>query len=222
MTHNGSKGYRGMGMNGFIARWYAKNALKDMDDYRKSAGLVTADLQPGASVLELASGPGLLAIEIARSGSYRVAGLDISQTFVEISQKNAQLAGVDVDFRLGNAAAMPYSANEWDFIVCRAAFKNFSNPVASLDEMHRVLKLGGRALIQDLRSDVPDITIDEYVDKMGRSGLDRWITRWTFKNMLVKRAYSEAAFHELASKSVFGRCDIRTSLIELQVWLRKS
>jgi len=221
MAQTDSKGYRGAGMEGFIARWYAKNALKDIGDYKKSAQLVKASTLPGASILELACGPGLLAVEIARSGQYIVGGLDISQTFVDISQKNAQQAGVEIEFRLGNASDMPYGDDSWDFIVCRAAFKNFSEPVTALNEMYRVLKPGGQALILDLRADASETTIDEYVSKMDRNKIDRYMTRWIFKNMLVKRAYREDAFREMVSKSRFGSCNIRTNQLELQVWLQK-
>ena len=41
----------------------------------------------------------------------------------------------------------------FDLIICRAAFKNFSEPLQALHEMHRVLKPGGKALIMDLRRD---------------------------------------------------------------------
>ena len=39
----------------------------------------------------------------------------------------------------------------FDFLLCRAAFKNFGQPVRALQEMCRVLKPGGRGLIIDLR-----------------------------------------------------------------------
>jgi ubiquinone/menaquinone biosynthesis C-methylase UbiE len=38
---------------------------------------------------------------------------------------------------------MPFPAESFDLILCRAAFKNFSRPVEAIDEMHRVLKPAG-------------------------------------------------------------------------------
>jgi ubiquinone/menaquinone biosynthesis C-methylase UbiE len=98
----------------------------------------------------VAPGPGYLAIEIAKRGDSRVTGLDISETFVRIAQTNARAENVDVDFQHGNASAIPFSDASFDFIVCRAAFKNFTDPVGALDEMFRVLAPGGSRL--DLRS----------------------------------------------------------------------
>jgi len=75
-------------------------------------------------VLEVAPGPGYLAIALAQLGTYRVAGLDVSRTFVRMARENAARSRVEVDFRKEDAAAMPFAAEAFDFIVCRAAFKN--------------------------------------------------------------------------------------------------
>ena len=99
-------------------------------------------------MLEVAPGPGYLAIEIARLGRFHVTGLDISRSFVEIASENARQAAVSVDFRHGDAASMPFDAQSFDLIVCQASFKNFAQPGSALDEMHRVLRRGGTAVIQ--------------------------------------------------------------------------
>jgi len=86
-------------------------------------------LPAGACVLDVAPGPGFFAIELAKLGDFRITGLDISRTLVKIAAKNARTAGVNVDFRLGNASAMPFADESFDFVYCSAAFKNFSEPV---------------------------------------------------------------------------------------------
>ena len=47
------------------------------------------------------------ALELAKLGDFRITGLDISRTLVKIAAENARKVGVNVDFRLGNASAMP-------------------------------------------------------------------------------------------------------------------
>src|SRR5438876_7539305 len=126
MSTTVSKGYKGLGMNGFIATWYANNTQKNMAAYRRSAQQVAEQVAEGATILELAPGPGYLAIELAKLGNYHIVGLDISPTFVEIAQAKAKEAGVNVDFRQGNASQMPLDDDLFDFSVCSAAFKNFS------------------------------------------------------------------------------------------------
>jgi protein-L-isoaspartate O-methyltransferase len=60
-----------------------------------------------------------------------VTGLDISKTFVGLARKNAEKSGVHVRFEQGNASRMPFSDQSFDFLVCRAAFKNFADPIGA-------------------------------------------------------------------------------------------
>lgn len=213
------KAYKGMGMDGWIARWYARTREHDLADFRDQARMVASGLPAGADVLEVAPGPGFFAIELARLGQFTITGLDISASFVEIATDNAQRAGVNVLFRLGNASAMPFPDNSFDLVYCSAAFKNFSEPVEALNEMYRVLHPGGQAIIHDLRKDVSSDEIDAYVRQSGRRALDAWLTRWTFRTMLIKRAYTRDELIAMAGRSRFGSGDVTTSSIGVEVRL---
>jgi ubiquinone/menaquinone biosynthesis C-methylase UbiE len=208
-------------MEGFLARWYARNTAGNRDSYRQSAEVVAAQLPGGGSVLEVAPGPGYLAIALARLGPYRVVGLDISRSFVEMARQNAKEAGVEVAFEHGNASAMPFAPDSFDFIVCRAAFKNFSEPVVALAEMHRVLKPGGRALILDLRPDATSQAINAEVRKMKLGWFSSLLTRLIFKYSLIRRAYSQEQFRQMAAQTPFKTCDIQEEPIGLAVTLTK-
>jgi ubiquinone/menaquinone biosynthesis C-methylase UbiE len=221
MLTRSKKAYKGLGMEGFVARWYAKITGKEKDEYLRDAARIAARLPGGGDVLEVAPGPGYLAIGLAGMGPYRVVGLDISKTFVELARDNAARAAAGVRFELGNAAAMPFAAESFDFIVCRAAFKNFSEPVQALNEMHRVLRPGGTACIIDLRNDASPEAIDAYVRSKNLGRINAWMVRWTFRHMLLKRAYSQEQFHEMARQSSFGSCSIATDAIGLEVSLTR-
>src|SRR6188768_3456242 len=84
------KPYKGMAMEGVIATWYARNTKGDVRNFRECADAIVGRLPPSARVLEVAPGPGYLAIEIAKRGGSRVTGLDISETFVRIARDNAR------------------------------------------------------------------------------------------------------------------------------------
>jgi ubiquinone/menaquinone biosynthesis C-methylase UbiE len=216
-----SKPYIGMGMEGFTARWYAKSTKNDLNSFRTEAQNIAAQLKPDADVLEVAPGPGYFSIELARLGPFKIIGLDISHTFVQIAQKNAREQSVDVDFRHGNASAMPFEPGSFNFIYCRAAFKNFSEPVEAINEMHRALRPGGRAQIVDLRKDVTMEEINAYFKNNGRGWLDAMFTRLTFRLCLIKRAYTKQNFLDMAKKSRFGFCRVDTSSIGLAVHFQK-
>jgi ubiquinone/menaquinone biosynthesis C-methylase UbiE len=193
-----------------------------MEDFRRAAKTVATRLRPGSRVIEVAPGPGFFAIELSKLGNFQITGLDISRTIVEIATRNALNAGVNVDFRWGNASVMPFADASFDFVYCSAAFKNFTEPIRALNEMHRILRPAGEALVADLSKDASVNEIDEYVKRSGRSGLDAWMTRWIFRHVLLKRAYTRNDFARMAKESSFGSADIRSCDLGLEVWLTKA
>jgi ubiquinone/menaquinone biosynthesis C-methylase UbiE len=88
-------------------------------------------------------------------------------------------------------------------VVCRAAFKNFIEPVRAVSEMRRVLKPGGRAVIVDMRSDASRPAIDACVKGMGMGWINSLITKWSLRS-LVSRAYSRVQLRETLSQAGFG------------------
>ena len=215
-----AKPYKGMAMEGIIARWYT-NIRKDDAELAPVVRQVS-DLLPAESrILEVAPGPGYLAIELAKLGRYQISGLDISRTFVGIAREKARAAAVEVDFQQGDVAHVPYESDLFDFIVCRAAFKNFSNPARALNEMYRVLKCGGTALIIDLRRDAPKETIDQYVDTIGLNWWDSFLTKWTFELMLKRRAYLKNEITDLVSQTPFEHLAIEETAMGMEIRLRK-
>jgi ubiquinone/menaquinone biosynthesis C-methylase UbiE len=215
-----TKAYKGIAMEGLIARWYTKTARRDAE-FKALTSQVSESVPAGSHVLEVAPGPGFLSIEIAKLGKYQVSGLDISRTFVEIAQAHARQAGVTIDFRQGNASALPFAAETFDFIICTAAFKNFTQPVQAIGEMYRVLKPRGQALISDLRSDASRVEIDQLVSEMHLNRVNAFLTRGAFHWMLLKNAYTPDEIRQMAARTNFRRCDIHTNTVGMEIWLTK-
>ena len=214
------KPYIGMSMEGPIARWYAKATGKDMAEFEREARELSAALPSGARVLEVAPGPGFLSVALAKLGC-DVTGVDISESFVRMATGRAQKEGVRVNFLHGSASDLPLAANAFDLVVCRAAFKNFSEPLRAINEMHRVLKPGGQALIIDLCKDSSWKEIVAYVDGLKLSRTSAFMTKFTFKHMLLKRAYTEESMRVVAARSEFGSCEIKRNAIGMEVRFRR-
>src|SRR5262249_14702605 len=164
--------------------------------------------------------PGVVRINSRKRGANPGVGLDITRTFVEIATANPKAAGVPVDFRHGNAAHMPFPADSFDFIVCQAAFKNFSEPVLALREMHRVLKPSGKALILDLRRDASREAIKGEVKNMRLDWVNALMTKLALY-WLRKRAHTQEQFRQMVSQTPFKTCEIQEVPIGLAVSLRK-
>jgi ubiquinone/menaquinone biosynthesis C-methylase UbiE len=222
MTEKRRWRFKGFEMEGPVARWYARVRGSDsqLALYRRQARQLTEGLRDGAAVLEVAPGPGYLAIEMARLGKFQVTGLDISRTFVRIASENARQAGVTVDFRQGDVARMPFDSGTFDLVVCQAAFKNFPLPHGALAELHRVLRPGGNAVIQDMSYDATHEAIAREVDGMGLGRFSSFTTKATLE-MLKRRAYSPGRFASLVATSPFRTAAITTQGIGLEVRLEK-
>jgi SAM-dependent methyltransferase len=120
--------------------------------YARVAGEVAA-AHPGGKVLEVGSGPGRLAVRLAREApSMTLTGDDISDAMVERADRRAARASLSerVRFEVGDVAALPLSEGESDGVVSTLSLHHWPNPVKGLAEIHRVLKPGGEARIYDL------------------------------------------------------------------------
>ena len=222
MTDKQQKGYKGVAMEGMIARWYAKirRSGNQIEEWKKQAARFASGLPDGVNILEVAPGPGYFAIEMARLNRFHVTGLDISHTFVEIASENARQAGVSVDFRQGSASDMPFAKESFDIIICQAAFKNFSQPDKAIAEMYRVLRNGGTAIIQDMWKEASDATIRAEVAPMQLNPVNAFMTRQALAS-LRRRAYTKGQFEQLAATSPFRGCEIEISGIGMEMRLKK-
>jgi len=208
-----------LGITGGMAKWYDKNTRKSrLAEMAEYADIVSSCAEMGAQVLEIAPGPGYLSIELAKRG-FNVTGVELSGDFVAIEKRNADEAGVKVDFRQGNASDIPLPNGAFDFIICSAAFKNFSEPLKALNEMHRVLKPAGKALIIDMNHDATKEDIEAQLNKSDMAGFDRWFVKLSFRTFLKGGAYTKNGFEELIAQTEFASHRIEKDGIGFQVWL---
>ncbi len=218
---NIKKSYKGMAMEGFIARWYAKNTKSNLDQYKDFAKKVAENVKEGSKILEVAPGPGYLSIELMKMGYYNVTGLDISKIFVQIANNNAKEEGVKVNFTEGDASNMPFANETFDFIVCTAAFKNFTKPIMAINEMYRVLKPNRKALIIDLRRDATKDSINDNIKDMHMNWISSLFTKLTFRTVLLKNAYTIEEIKQLVSKTNFKKYKIPNDPMAFELRLEK-
>ena len=208
-------------IEGMMAKWYATNTGEMMQQYVDLAKKVAGRLPEGSRVLEVAPGPGYFCIELAKRGSYAITGMDLSRTFVKMAAEKAAQAGVKAEFVEGSASKMPFPKETFDFLLCRAAFKNFADPVGALKEMSRVLRPGGCGLIIDLRRDALPSTISRHVDEMGLSTVNRVLTKLAFRTMLLKSAYTREQFQHMLAQTEFSNVEIAEDGIGFEIWMTK-
>jgi SAM-dependent methyltransferase len=112
-----------------------------------------AEAYPTGTVLEVGSGPGRLAVQLARKApDLAVTGVDISPEMVERASRRAEEAGLGerVRFEVGDVGALSFPEGSFDGALSTLSLHHWPEPARGLAEIHRVLKPGGEALIYDL------------------------------------------------------------------------
>ena len=162
------KRFKDLGIYGAQAKMYDRLTRENrIGEMKEQAKEISKHIKVGDSVLEIAPGAGYLSIELSKLGKYKITGMDISKDLIEICTRNAMEAGVQINFQQGNVSNMPFQSNVFNFIICVLAFKNFKEPVKALEEMHRVLKPGGLALIMDLNRKASMRVTTKVAENMG-------------------------------------------------------
>ena len=109
-----------------------------------------ADAQPGEQVLDIACGTGLVTFPLAKAvgPTGAVAATDISQAMVDIVQERAQDSGLEWvrSVRTDAEDLTMFKDNQFDLVACALGLMYFPDTLKAIEEVHRVLKPGGRAV----------------------------------------------------------------------------
>ena len=117
---------------------------------RNAWAISLLDLQPDDRVLEIGFGPGQAIQEVAKSiPNGFVAGMDISEVMVEQASKRnaAAIRAGRVSLKQGGESPLPFQDASFHKVFAVNSMQFWSNPNAGLQEIRRVLKLGGRLVI---------------------------------------------------------------------------
>ena len=107
----------------------------------------------GESILDVGSGPGFLACELAEEvgASGRVVGVDISSAMNSIASRRVAASGFGdrAEILEGDATALAFADATFDAAVSMQVIEYLAEPDAALHQLARVLRPGGRLVIID-------------------------------------------------------------------------
>jgi len=107
---------------------------------------ISQDVEIGNTVLEVATGTGLISLKVAER-AVRVYAVDISPLMIEEVKKKTEEKGIEnVEFSVHDAYSLPFDEGMFDVVICCNALHNMINPQKALSEMRRVLKPEGRLI----------------------------------------------------------------------------
>ena len=104
-----------------------------------------AQVGPGSRALDVATGTGDLAIELARRGAV-VVGSDFSEGMLERARAKAPA----LRWEQADALALPYDNDEFDAATVGFGARNFGDLARGLSEMVRVVRPGGRVVVLEI------------------------------------------------------------------------
>ncbi|MGB6268666.1 MAG: bifunctional demethylmenaquinone methyltransferase/2-methoxy-6-polyprenyl-1,4-benzoquinol methylase UbiE [Olleya sp.] len=107
------------------------------------------------NVLDIATGTGDLAINLAETSAEKIVGLDISSGMLEVGKVKIKAKNLDqkIDMIIGDSENMPFDDNTFDAITVAFGVRNFETLENGLKDILRVLKPGGIFVI--LETSVP-------------------------------------------------------------------
>ena len=117
-----------------------------------SAAYLVSKLRPGATLLDIGSGPGTITMDFAeRLAPGAVVGVDAAADVVEKARADAAPLGLtNLSFETGDAYALRFADDTFDVTHAHQVLQHVGDPVAMLREMRRVTVPGGSVAARDV------------------------------------------------------------------------
>ncbi len=181
-----------------------------------------AERLPRGRLLDVGTGPGYLLQEVHRLNlQVELFGLDISEAMVGRARRN--LSSLPVDLRVGSIRRTNYTDGFFDLVTATGSFYLWDEPVECLDEIHRILKPGGAALLYESYSDYNETTFREALrQNLAKETLvRRWLTP-KFLQRQLRMTYTSGQVDELLRRTRFaGNFEVKKIVLGgLPSWLR--
>lgn len=131
---------------------YSVQNLQEMNNWKRDAWrekiLREAPQKEKLDILDIGTGPGFFAINLALAG-HHVTAVDVTEEMLNHARKNAEAYGAQVDFYLHNGDTLFCEDASFDLIVNRNVIWNLERPEQAFKEWMRALRPGGRMVYFD-------------------------------------------------------------------------
>jgi ubiquinone/menaquinone biosynthesis C-methylase UbiE len=135
------------------ARFYDEHARRFMGPvYRRFAAKVAGINLPVKRVLDIGTGSGHLALELAKAHpDWQITGIDISEEMLKLARENAIRNSLAdrIELWQSSAESLPFADGFFDLVVSNASLHLWTNPLQVFKEIARVTSPGGYCLIWD-------------------------------------------------------------------------
>lgn len=153
-------------------RWLLEQTMLTAGSWRGLLRLLA--VEPGWSVLDLGTGFGAMALELAAQAELEVTGVDADPSKVAVAQSLADLLAQEEvflskppSFEVGDAYELGFEDASFDLVVARLVYQYLADPQSASDEIWRVTRPGGFVCVQEV-DDQFSITYPEVSDAFAR------------------------------------------------------
>ena len=159
-------------MRGVGAAFY--NTVSASSIFQRHFELVAGDILSYCSegaLLDVGTGPAHLLLKIRQqSPNMRLAGIDPSAVMLAKGRQNVSAAGLDkvIELKDGGSTNVPFPDESFDIVVSTASIHHWKELTSGINEIYRVLKKGGYALLYDVVSDTPKEILERFSRETGR------------------------------------------------------
>jgi ubiquinone/menaquinone biosynthesis C-methylase UbiE len=182
------------------------NAISSSAIFQRHYELVASDIlgycRQGA-LLDIGTGPAWLLLKLHQHApGMKLVGIDSSSAMVTQARQNIKATGSAdaIEIKQGNADNVPFPDDSFDIVVSTGSLHHWKRPTAALNEVYRVLRGSGFALIYDLVSDTPEPILKE-----ARREFGKWKTSFFWLHGFEEPFYSRVSFEALAQQTLFKR-----------------
>ena len=120
--------------------------MRQADEGQFAGHLYEFDRHKGEQVLDVGCGIGWLVWQFAHGGA-KVTGVDLSDNSLALARKRLDYDGLQAELVKGNAQELPFPDASFDFVTSAGVLHHTPDTQGAIDEIHRVLRPGGRAMI---------------------------------------------------------------------------
>ena len=116
--------------------------------WRKKAIEMLRDSSPQV-ILDVATGTGDFALQAMSLKPQHISGIDISEGMLEVGRRKIRAKNLQdtIDLKTGDSENIPFPENKFDAVTVAFGVRNFENLEKGLEEIHRVLRPGGKLII---------------------------------------------------------------------------
>ena len=131
---------------------YSRQNIEELNNWKRDAWrnliLQHAPAKESVKILDVGTGPGFFAINLALAG-HQVCAVDVTEEMLVHARENAEAYGAKAEFVLYDGEHLPFADESFDLVVSRNVLWNLEKPEEALREWKRVLTPGGRMVYFD-------------------------------------------------------------------------